>query len=386
MSRVSRQRGQPLYALAGLIALWTVGRVAAWSLATPVPMLYAEFRSAPPLTVASRAAKQPAILTDTPAQAPALATAQVQNGRWAAPMMIPAAPLPMLTPQAAELIAPVPDAPIAPAAALPSARPSNSMIAGGHQLMYLAALRSLQLPAALIPRLRPASLQPATANRWSADGWLLLRRNSGPASLAALGGSYGASQVGAVLRYRIDRTSALKPSLYLRASSALGGSREQEAAFGFSARPIAGLPLVALAEARLSRSTAGTHLRPAAMLVTELPPVKLPFGMKAESYIQAGYVGGYAASAFIDGQARIDRKLFSIGQAEMRAGGGAWGGAQKGASRLDVGPSASLSFRFENTGRLQNTGSARLSADWRFRVAGRAAPASGPALTLSAGF
>lgn len=381
MSRVSRQRGQPLYALAGLMALWTVGRVAAWSLTTPVPM---QFRAAPPLTVASLAAKQPAFLTDTaaPALTSALApaTAQVQNNRWAPPMVIPAAPLPLLTPEAAELIAPAPEAPIAPAAALPSARPSNSMIAGGHQLMYLAALRSLQLPAALIPRLRLGSLQPATANRWSADGWLLLRRNSGPASLAALGGSYGASQVGAVVRYRIDRTSALKPSLYLRASSALGGSREQEAAFGFSARPIAALPLVALAEARLSRSTAGTHLRPAAMLVTELPPIKLPLGMKAESYFQAGYVGGYAASAFIDGQARIDRKLFSIGQAEMRAGGAAWGGAQKGASRLDVGPSASLSFR------LENTGSARLSADWRFRVAGRAAPASGPALTLSAGF
>ena len=32
------------------------------------------------------------------------------------------------------------------------------------------------------------------------------------------------------------------------------------------------------------------------------------------------------------------------------------------------------------------SGGGRLTADWRFRVAGNAAPASGPALTLSAGF
>ncbi|MEO7247906.1 MAG: hypothetical protein ABIW31_05580 [Novosphingobium sp.] len=286
----------------------------------------------------------------------------------------------MTTPPAAALVAPMTDAPSGQAAQPVVQRLPNAHIAGGHQLMYLAALSQIQLPAGLMPRARPEAAPTATANRWSADGWLLLRRNAGPASLAAIGGSYGASQVGAVLRYRIDRASALKPSLYLRGTGALNGTREQEAAFGFSARPIGALPFVAFAEARVSRSAAGTHLRPAAMVATELPPLKLPLGLKADTYIQAGYVGGYGASAFIDGQARIDRKMFSLGKAEMRAGGAAWGGAQQGASRLDVGPSASLLFR------LENTASARISADWRFRVAGKAAPASGPALTLSAGF
>ena len=380
MSRVSRQRGQPLIALAGVMTLWTVARVAAWSLVTPVPVVHpAEIRQSQAADAAKIAVKPP--VTRAGAATAASLSVPAAYPTWASPMIAPAEPLPtMLTPPAAAIIAPIPNISL-PSDQTPAApQPSSARIAGGHQLMYLAALGQIQLPLALIPRARAEAAQTLAANRWSADGWLLLRRNSGPASLAGLGRSYGASQVGAVLRYRIDRTSPLKPSLYLRATSALNGGHEQEAAFGFSARPIAALPLVALAEARVSRSAAGSHLRPAAMVVTEVPPVKLPLGLKAETYIQAGYVGGYSASAFIDGQARIDRKLFSIGNAEMRAGGAAWGGAQKGASRLDVGPSASLSFR------LENTTSARLSADWRFRVAGKAAPASGPALTLSAGF
>ncbi|MBS1239358.1 MAG: hypothetical protein H6R45_64, partial [Proteobacteria bacterium] len=59
--------------------------------------------------------------------------------------------------------------------------------------------------------------------------------------------------------------------------------------------------------------------------------------------------------------------------------GGAWGGAQKGAARLDIGPSASLQLKLGEA-------NSRVSMDWRFRVAGEARPASGPALTISAGF
>ena len=94
---------------------------------------------------------------------------------------------------------------------------------------------------------------------------------------------------------------------------------------------------------------------------------------------QAGYVGGKYASAFADGQLRAERPLAEFGDAKLTAGGGAWGGAQKGAARLDIGPSASLQLKLGQT-------SSRLSMDWRFRVAGAAEPASGPALTISAGF
>jgi hypothetical protein len=121
-------------------------------------------------------------------------------------------------------------------------------------------------------------------------------------------------------------------------------------------------------------------VRPAAFAYTELPPLELPHGARAEFYGQAGYVGGDFASAFADGQLRVDGRLLRLGRGELRAGGGAWGGAQKGASRLDIGPTATLGVP------MGGTAAARVGVDWRFRVAGNAAPASGPALTLSAGF
>jgi hypothetical protein len=132
-------------------------------------------------------------------------------------------------------------------------------------------------------------------------------------------------------------------------------------------------------EARVTATAQGTEVRPAAFAVTELPPARLPLGAVGEAYLQAGWVGGRFATAFIDGHVRIDRPLARVGDAEVSAGAAAWGGAQKGAARLDVGPSARVSFRLGD-------GRGRVAADYRFRVAGDAQPASGPALTLSAGF
>jgi len=372
------RRGQPVVALCGLLACWTGVRVLAWTMSASAPvaaMLVSDAGYWPTKTAAIAPEKpvQPdATRRDEPSAAlPVIWQTAPAAPALAAPDMAPS-PVPYAMP-----MAPAPAAVESPAAAQP--RP-NPTLAGGHQLMFLAALSMMPLPPEFMPPLRRGPSPIAKTPRWSADGWVLLRREAGFSSLATSGGSYGASQIGAVLRYRLDRTSANKPSLYLRTSAALNGTREQEAAFGMSLRPVARLPLLAFGEARVSRSATGTQIRPAAFIVTELPPARLPLGVRGEAYVQAGYVGGKGASAFVDGQVRIDTKLFSLGKSEMRFGGGAWGGAQVGASRLDVGPSASLSFR------LENTASARLSADWRFRVAGNAAPASGPALTLSAGF
>ena len=106
----------------------------------------------------------------------------------------------------------------------------------------------------------------------------------------------------------------------------------------------------------------------------------LPLRMRSEFYLQAGYVGGNFASAFADGLLRVDRRLVRLGRGDLRAGGGIWGGAQRGASRLDIGPSAVIAMP------VGDRAGARLGIDWRFRVAGNAAPSSGPAVTLSAGF
>lgn len=289
-----------------------------------------------------------------------------------------------------------PPAPVAPTPLAPASGRVPPAIAAGHQMLWMAALSQIPLPVELLnAQARAPSPQPfypgsadlalggdrQRISRWSVDGWLLWRRGS---KLAPSGGlltpSYGASQLGAVLRYRLAPDSALRPNAYLRATAALNGTGEREAALGLSLRPISRLPLSLQGEARFTSTPRGHLVRPAVLAVTELPPFKLPLGLRGEAYGQAGYVGGRFATGFADGQLRVDHRVVQIGKGDLRLGGGVWGGIQKGASRLDAGPSLSIGQP------LGGPASLRLAADWRFRVAGKAAPASGPAVTLSAGF
>ena len=234
-------------------------------------------------------------------------------------------------------------------------------------------------PTRAAPRLvAPSGPTTASGSRWSADIWLLARRDQANAAVADRP-SYGRSQAGGVVRYRLSGTSPLRPQAYVRASAALGGAREQEVAAGVSARVLPQVPLRFAAEARVLGTERKTQVRPAAFVVTELAPVELPQGIRAELYAQAGYVGGEYETAFVDGQARLEKPIARSDAVELSAGGGVWGGAQRGAARADVGPTAAVMFPL---GRVRG----RISADYRFRVAGDAAPSSGPALTLSAGF
>lgn len=372
MSGAASRRGQPAIALAALLGAWIVARAALLTLPDGVELPETDPSVEQAAVPAPLEPAEPALLAPRLAAAPFAAMPQ-QPG-----FQRPIPPIATAWPTIALPAAPVPK--IAPAAQLPS--PAVRVMAG-HQLLYLAAFAYLPLPPE-VAAARPALVRlPAAApvqSRWSGDGWLLWRQDGGSVGAGRFfTPSYGASQAGMVLRYRLAPASGFRPLLYLRGSSALGTVPESELAFGFAARPIPRLPIAAMVEARATRSGGHTRLRPAVALVSELPPLRLPGGLRGEAYVQGGYVGGPDASLFVDGQARIDRRLVRIGPAELRGGGAVWGGAQRGAARLDVGPSATLGFR---VGAAQ----ARLSADWRFRVAGQAAPGSGPALTLSAGF
>jgi hypothetical protein len=359
----SRQRGEPAIALVAVLGCWALARgtLLAWpgdapSAAVIAPMAVAA--QAPPAVTAETSADVGPVETDSPTVAAQTAVA----------------PLPSAT-----MLAPLPLVPLEPS----PLSAGTARVAASHQLLYLAAFAQLPLPPEVLA-VRPDLAAPVPplplASRWSGDGWLLWRQDSGGLPVGGFApASYGASQAGAVLRYRLVPGSRHQPLAYLRITSALASPGQPEAAFGIGARPLPRVPVSLLAELRLTESGGRTRLRPAVAVVAGLPRQRLPFGFGVEAYGQAGYVAGPDASGFVDGQARLDRRIVRFGSSELRGGGAVWGGAQRGAGRLDVGPGASVQFRLGQT-------SARLSADWRFRVAGQAAPASGPAVTLSAGF
>jgi len=247
--------------------------------------------------------------------------------------------------------------------------------------------RSVPMPAAAIPakpagtarasppgpshRLGPPGLEPARReDRWSASAWLLARRERGGPALAP-GGTLGGSQAGARFLYRLGggaRRLALSARLYAPLRRA-GGA---EAAAGIDWRPLARLPLHLLAERRQALGADGRSAF--ALTLYGGHSARLPGGLRLDAYGQAGLVGLRSRDPFADGAVRL---AVPLGPVEI--GGGAWGAAQPGAARLDVGPLVALPLRVRGAGM-------RLSADWRFRAAGDAAPDSGPALTLASDF
>ena len=385
-----RRRGHPLLALILLMVSWVGARAAMWEAPKVTPVEAAAPKAAMPKALRPAKAPRPAaprIVPSTSPVAPLTAPALEPLNQEAGPIAPPTIMQPdMMATEAG--VAPVSE--IAPA---PRKRqtPADS---AGHQELYSAAMnmpvidegsamdtpRSARLPGA-------AALVQTAGSRWSGDAWLVLREGGNGFNAPGAGlpgvvvpvGFYGGSQAGAVLRYRLSLSSPLQPALYLRASGGLEYPRGEEVAVGFAIRPLANVPFSLMAEARVTRTTSGTIVRPAAAVVSQLPPARLPLGLRGEAYVQAGYVGGRDATAFVDGQARAEKPVLRSGRFELRAGGGAWGGAQRGASRLDVGPTATLSLPIGPAG-------ARVSADYRIRVAGQAAPGSGAVLTLSAGF
>ena len=372
-SAIARRQGQPILFLGLLVAGWFLLRLMTWeSPIAPAPLFAEPLRLAE--EIESGAPKE--------VQAPAVADPAANE-----PTALVFAPrhLPLPSPHSAILRPPAHDA--LPAPALPSEAFDPHRRAVGHTLLFAAGMASLPLPrevARLLDEDQSRSAgDPEHASkppRWRFDSWALLRE--GGIQLTAAGtrpASYGASQIGAVLAYRLSPSSGRDPAAYLRASEALVAGGEREAALGLRARLLAGVPLSLHVEARVTDRPGGTELRPAAFLAGGFDDVRLPAGVRARGYGQAGYVHGDFATAFADGKVVAEREVarFDLGKASI--GVGAWGGAQKGAHRLDLGPTVSLDIRLGET-------PARIEADYRWRLAGNAEPGSGGVLTLSTGF
>ncbi|RSV18125.1 hypothetical protein CA235_00755 [Sphingomonas sp. ABOLF] len=215
--------------------------------------------------------------------------------------------------------------------------------------------------------------QPQGLRRWSASAWLVARGGSmagdgafGPAQL-------GGSQAGARIRYALTRTLSLSGRL----SSPLRGVGK-EAGLGVEWQPLKlPLPISILLERRIALDSGqdGTGLG----AIAGINPTPLVGRLQVEGYGQAGVVLRARREPYADGAVRLLHPVASGKRLQLALGAGAWGGAQRGASRLDIGPSLVATVP---TGGPK----LRVAAEWRQRVAGNAAPGSGPALTLGTDF
>jgi hypothetical protein len=217
------------------------------------------------------------------------------------------------------------------------------------------------------PPAPPAPRRAVAVSPWSASAWLLLRGDSSNAALAS-GGTLGGSQAGMLARYRLG--SGL--SLSARASTPTRSPRGAEIAVGLDWRPARSVPIGLLAE---RRQALGAQSRSAFSITLYGGASRaVPGGLRLDAYGQAGIVGLNSRALFVDGSARVSAPL---GPIDIGVGG--WGGAQPGAARLDAGPSLSCRLPVRQV-------HLRVQADWRLRLAGDAAPGSGPVLTIAADF
>lgn len=225
----------------------------------------------------------------------------------------------------------------------------------------------------------PAKQTPR-ASKWRVDAWLLLREGSAkPTDGGLLPASYGGSQVGAVLSYRFAASSARRPAVYFRANRAIGTDRQTDGAMGLRVRPVEHVPVDIHVEARVTHRSGSTEIRPAAFVAGGFDELELPMDLRARGYGQAGYVGGDFATPFADGAVVAEREARRSGSTSLSIGGGMWGGAQKDASRFDVGPTVAIETVFGKA-------PVRIETGYRLRVGGNAAPGDSGVLTLSTGF
>ena len=229
-----------------------------------------------------------------------------------------------------------------------------------------------------------AAMQPGR-RRLSVYGWSLLRQGSNQRVLAP-GGQYGGSQAGLVLQLALG-TAQTAPVLYARATTALASDDDRTLAIGLSARPFASLPVDLAVERRFGLAR-GQSDNFAAMLVGGASASERRSGVRIDGYAQAGIVGFGDPRGFFDLQMVALRSIAADDRPTVSVGAGLWAGGQQNIDadgdkswlhRVDIGPRAALAVPVAD-------GQMTLALDWRQRVDGRAQPASGAALTLSAGF
>lgn len=299
------------------------------------------------------------------------------------PHPAPSITMPFVPPAAAEprvtrmVSIPVPAA-VAPGRVLvtrmvPAPRPVTGTPSAPPQVAAAPPRRAVAVLAPTLPppaQEYPATIrysapepQPPRASRWSGSGWAIVRAGTQRASIATP--QLGGSQAGARIAYALDADGRF--AIAARVAAALG-VRQQEAAIGVEWKPAA-LPLRLIAERRIAivNSRSGFALGVAGG-VSGRP---VAHGARLDGYAQAGVIARDGTEGYADGALRLSRPVGP----RIDAGVGAWGAAQRGAARLDVGPSLGVALPVGRS-------TIRTSLDWRQRVAGSARPGSGLALSI----
>lgn len=331
--------GRPLRFLGGLAAIWIGWRtIMLWPQAAVDP--------APLLAIAPVRAGVPALRAEGPVRSTPLFVAT----------------------GAAARMKPIPDPPHFP----PPAPFDGSAV---------PAMEPRENPGALLPEgqsMPPPGLPDRAdatdrAGRWSGSAWLVLR--GGDRSLAAglTRGQLGGGQAGLRIAYALGASRRL--GAVARFTSPTRGPG-REAALGIEWRPTS-LPVRLVAEQRVTID--GGRGGPAVGAIGGFGPAPVAAGFDLETYAQGGAVRRTRTEPFVEGALRLAHPVATAGPARIDLGLGLSGGAQRDAARFDVGPSVGV--RVPVAGR-----SARLSLDWRQRVAGDARPGSGVALTLGGDF
>jgi len=194
--------------------------------------------------------------------------------------------------------------------------------------------------------------------------------------------SYGGSQAGTILSYRLIGNQQNGLFTYGRVSAAIGSRdrtfAQEELALGVKVKPWDKIPISVHAEQRLvvENNQKSSH---AIYFVGGSGPMTIFEKVQLETYGQAGYVFAKHNMVFFDGFATVQRPVVEAGQTKLALGLGLWSGGQKKIARVDVGPRADVRIPV-------GTGVARIMVDWRQKVAGNAEPNSGLAVTIAAGF
>lgn len=279
--------------------------------------------------------------------------------RWAPPLPhVPVRPGPRASPPLVRTSA--------PAAHAVRPRPAPALlaptIAAAQPQPDLAAPAAEASP---VGRARVAALSTAARPRLGLSAWALVRPSGGSAGLVPAG-QLGASQAGVRGTFPLGGGLAAAARL----SAPIAARRGKEAALALDWRPLAGIPVTISVERRIGIDDGGRDAWGFGAF-GGASDVRLVGRAMVDVYAQAGIVGRRRRDAYADGALRVAHPIGSQGF----AGAGLWAAAQPGIARLDVGPL--LGARI---------GRARLSLEWRARIAGEALPASGPALSLGADF